>query len=157
MSQNLSPTTEKDLGVLTHNKDVDEAAVRDDNRQQVKRNPWWWFGGRDYSFVSVDAGYPLSSNSASSSDSNLEAVADVGNVWQNDVRSPMPPRMSLESGGYYILTFYRSPRTYTSQLKDMRAHTDLILPLNGAWKRNRDWSERSGHLTGGFVALLTLI
>jgi hypothetical protein len=96
MSLNASSTSEKELGVRAHEKDVDEAAVTDDNRQEVKRSPWWRFGGRDYSFVSVDAGYPLSSSSASSSDTNLEAVSDVGNVWQNDVRSPWAPGISRE-------------------------------------------------------------
>jgi hypothetical protein len=96
MSLNPSPTSEKELDVRAHVKDVDEAAITDDNRQEVKRSPWWRFGGGDYSFVSVDAGYPLPPSSASSSDTNLEAVADVGNVWQNDVRSPWASRISPE-------------------------------------------------------------
>jgi hypothetical protein len=48
----------------------------------VKTKPWWKIGEKDYSFVSVNAGYPGISDSATSSDSKLDA-ADVGhNVYE---------------------------------------------------------------------------
>jgi len=87
MAQDQSFASEKNthINFVVDEKNSGEAGIKADERQGVTRVPWWKFGGKDYSFVSVDAGYPVSS-SASSSDTDLPVSAEVSNVWQTDVR-----------------------------------------------------------------------
>ena len=86
MAQDQSFPSEKNTNIhFAANEKNGEAGIQVDERQEVTRVPWWKFGGKDYSFVSVDAGYPISS-SASSSDTDLPVSAEVSNVWQTDVR-----------------------------------------------------------------------
>jgi hypothetical protein len=48
----------------------------------TKTKPWWKFGGKDYSFVSVNAGY---TSTASSSETKLESTEKLGrNVYETD-------------------------------------------------------------------------
>ena len=64
-------------------KDVDENGFA--ATHAVKTKPWWKFGGKDYSFVSVNAGYATSATSTSTSDTKFEARENLGhNVWVND-------------------------------------------------------------------------
>ena len=49
----------------------------------VKTKPWWKLGGKDYGFVSIDAGYPKQVNSASSSDTQLDGSLDH-NVYETE-------------------------------------------------------------------------
>lgn len=52
--------------------------------EPVKRKPWWKLGGKDTSFVSVNAGYAVSSSS-SDPDSKTSSVEDLGkHVWETE-------------------------------------------------------------------------
>jgi len=64
-------------------RDVDELQVVD--RQPIKRKPWYKLGGKDESFVSVDAGYARTVSPASTSDTKLDSLEDLGhNVWETE-------------------------------------------------------------------------
>jgi hypothetical protein len=66
-------------------KDVGESGLRSGAPKPVDTKPWWKLGGRDFSFVSVNAGYPVSSISASSSTTALDVDDPAGhNVWQSE-------------------------------------------------------------------------
>jgi hypothetical protein len=74
MSKNEYPTTKKEAGSL-HIID----------RDPIKRRPWWKVGGKDESFVSVDAGYARTVSPASSSETKLGTVEELGhNVWETE-------------------------------------------------------------------------
>jgi hypothetical protein len=66
-------------------KDVGENGFRSAIPKPVETKPWWKLGGRDFSFVSVNAGYPVSSSSAASSKTALDVDHPAGhNVWENE-------------------------------------------------------------------------
>ena len=51
-------------------------------REVPKPRPWWKLGGKDCSYVSVNAGYDLPSETASVDKSDDESlVKNVNNVW----------------------------------------------------------------------------
>lgn len=51
-------------------------------REIPKPRPWWKLGGKDYSYVSVNAGYDLPSETASVDKSDDESlVKNIDNVW----------------------------------------------------------------------------
>jgi hypothetical protein len=53
--------------------------------QPIQRKPWWKFGGKDQSFVSVNAGYARTVDSDLSSDTKLGSVEDLSrNVYINE-------------------------------------------------------------------------
>jgi len=52
--------------------DIDESGLQNADPIPVKSKPWWKLGGKDFSFVSVNAGYTESTNSNSSSEIKLE-------------------------------------------------------------------------------------
>jgi hypothetical protein len=53
-------------------KDIDQGKFPNTDHQPIRRKPWWKFGGTDHAFVPVDAGYPASTNSASTSNTALD-------------------------------------------------------------------------------------
>jgi hypothetical protein len=66
-------------------KDVGENGFHDAAPKTVETKPWWKLGGEDFSFVSVNAGYPTSSTSATSSKTELDVDDPAGhNVWTNE-------------------------------------------------------------------------
>jgi hypothetical protein len=70
------PVDEKGLSV---------SKIHDAEVTNYQTKPWWKLGGKDYSFVSVDAGYPKASTSASSSDTAISANEKLQhNVWETD-------------------------------------------------------------------------
>jgi len=64
-------------------KYVDDGGLQSTLPNPVNTKPWWKIGGKDYSFVSVDAGYPKTVDSASSSDTALNVSLDH-NVYETD-------------------------------------------------------------------------
>ena len=64
-------------------QDVDGLQIVD--RNPIKRNPWWKLGGKDESFVSIDAGYARTVSPASISDTKLDTLEELGhNVWETE-------------------------------------------------------------------------
>lgn len=64
--------------------DVDESGLQGVDPKPMNK-PWWKLGGKDYSFVSVNAGYTRSAISTSSSDTKLDAVENLGrHVYETD-------------------------------------------------------------------------
>jgi hypothetical protein len=64
--------------------DVDESGLQGVDPKPMSK-PWWKLGGKDYSFVSVNAGYTRSAISTSSSDTKLDAVENLGrHVYETD-------------------------------------------------------------------------
>jgi hypothetical protein len=67
----------------TNEKEVESFKVLD--HEPIKRRPWWKLGGKDESFVSVDAGYGRTVSPASSSETKLGTVEELGhNVWETE-------------------------------------------------------------------------
>ena len=65
--------------------DVDESGLQSVDPKPMKSKLWWKLGGKDYSFVSVNAGYTRSAISTSSSDTKLDAVENLGrHVYETD-------------------------------------------------------------------------
>lgn len=54
--------------------DIDESGLQNVDPIPVKSKPWWKLGGKDFSFVSVNAGYTESTNSSSRSEIKLEQL-----------------------------------------------------------------------------------
>ncbi|KAF2149177.1 phthalate transporter [Myriangium duriaei CBS 260.36] len=69
----------------TEVKNIHDGAINVIAPSSVRnRQPWWKLGGKDYPFVSVDAGYSSSANSsASSSKSSLPIPDRSHNVWES--------------------------------------------------------------------------
>lgn len=63
---------------VSQTQTVDEKGLHLVSPKPIKRDPWWKLGGKDVSFVSVDAGYVRSDNSASSSKTKLGSVESLG-------------------------------------------------------------------------------
>lgn len=59
----------------TGEKDIEQRKSEDADVIPTKTKPWWKFGGKDYSFVSVNAGY---ATTASSSETNLYSGDKLG-------------------------------------------------------------------------------
>ena len=65
--------------------DVDESGLQSVDPKPMKSKLWWKLGGKDYSFVSINAGYTRSAISTSSSDTKLDAVESLGrHVYETD-------------------------------------------------------------------------
>jgi hypothetical protein len=65
-------------------KDIDESGLR--SVGPIKRRPWWKFGGADYSFVTVNDGYPASTGSSAGYDSKNDSTDSLNshhNVYNN--------------------------------------------------------------------------
>ena len=65
--------------------DVDENGLQSVDPQPTRSKPWWKLGGKDYSFVSINAGYTKSAISTLSSDTKLDVVENLGrHVYETD-------------------------------------------------------------------------
>jgi hypothetical protein len=69
----------------SHTTAIDESGLNNVYDQPTKRRPWWKLGGKDSSFVSVNAGYANTTFSTSSSDTKLDTDKDLGrHVFETD-------------------------------------------------------------------------
>jgi hypothetical protein len=74
---------------------------------RVNRQPWWKIGGKDYAFVSVDAGYP---SSGSSSQTSLDIPDKSHNVWEtSDVHDIYAPVERYENAHRFDPNFKWEP------------------------------------------------
>ncbi|KAN0104289.1 phthalate transporter [Hyaloscypha variabilis] len=91
-------------------KDVEQTGphINDAEVIPTKTKPWWKFGGKDYSFVSVNSGY---SATASSSDTNLDSSEKLGrNVYEtDDVKDVYKPIEGYEGAHRFDPNFKWSP------------------------------------------------
>lgn len=74
--------SKKEASAAAETKDVEQKGFNDIDVIPTKTKPWWKFGGKDYSFVSINSGY---STTASSSETKLGATEKLGrNVYETD-------------------------------------------------------------------------
>ena len=78
---------------ITESKNIDEGSPISIGPRPTQRRPWFKLGGQDHPFVSVDAGYPRATDSASSSESDLTVPNKAHNVWEtqdaHDIYAPI--------------------------------------------------------------------
>jgi hypothetical protein len=81
------------------------------DRDPIKRKPWWKVGGKDESFVSVDAGYARTVSPASSSETKLDSLEELGNnVWETeDAKEIYKPIEGYEGAHRFDPSFKWSP------------------------------------------------
>jgi len=59
-------------------QNVNENGFQDAQPKPIRRDPWWKLGGKDFCYVTVDAGYTTREISPSSSDIKLESAEPLG-------------------------------------------------------------------------------
>jgi hypothetical protein len=91
--------------------DVDETGLQNVDPQPLKRKPWWKLGGKDSSFVSVNAGYARSAISTSSSETKLDTSENLGNhVWETeDAKEVYKPIAGYEGSHRFDPSFQWEP------------------------------------------------
>lgn len=110
--------SKEDAYAAAERKDFDEKASQDAEPEAVpfKTKPWWKFGGKDYSFVPIDSGY---SKTAASSNSNLDAVQDMGrHVYETDAAKDIyKPIEGYEGSHRFDPSFKWTPEEEKSLVK----------------------------------------
>ena len=105
-------------------KDVEQTGphINDAEVIPTKTKPWWKFGGKDYSFVSVNSGY---SATASSSDTNLDSSEKLGrNVYEtDDVKDVYKPIEGYEGAHRFDPNFKWSPEEEKRLVKTVSFHS----------------------------------
>jgi hypothetical protein len=93
-------------------KHVEVPVLQEVDPEPIKRRPWWKLGGKDQSFVSVDAGYARTVSSASGSETKLDAVDDLGHhVWETEeTKEIYKPIAGYEGAHRFDPSFKWSPQ-----------------------------------------------
>lgn len=120
--------TKEDSSIdATKVKDIEQRKSEDSEVIPTKTKPWWKFGGKDYSFVSVNAGY---STTASSSETNLHSGEKLGrHVYETeDVKDIYKPIEGYEGAHRF------DPNLEWSAAEEKRlvkiVSLDMILPTS---------------------------
>lgn len=108
-------------------KDVEQKGFDDADVIPTKTKPWWKFGGKDYSFVSVNSGY---STTASSSETKLHSSEKLGrNVYEtDDAKDIYKPIEGYEGAHRFDPKFKWSPEEEKRLVKTVSLHS-LYLKL----------------------------
>jgi len=103
-------------------KDVETTGLNDVDVIPTKTKPWWKFGGKDYSFVSVNSGY---STTASSSETKLESTEKLGrNVYEtDDVKAVYKPIQGYEGAHRFDPNLKWSPEEEKRLVKTVSFHS----------------------------------
>jgi hypothetical protein len=134
---------------------ADEKATSLELPAPIRRRKWYEFGGQDYSFVSVNAGYPLG-GSAASSDTNVnefDAVAKHGIYETEEAREIYKPIEKYEGAHRFKPDFVWEPEEERKLVR--RVSVCLILYIDvvsGALLPNLDpssWSLGNAPCAGG--------
>jgi hypothetical protein len=102
--------------------DVDESALQSVDPQPTKSKPWWKLGGKDNSFVSVNAGYTKTAISTSSSDTKLDAVENLGHhVYETeDAKEIYKPIAGYEGSHRFDPAFQWDPAEERKLVRTVR-------------------------------------
>jgi hypothetical protein len=107
---------------------VDETGLQNVDNQPIKRKPWWKLGGKDYSFVSVNAGYARTDISTSSSETKLDNVENLGqHVYEtDDVKDIYKPIEGYEGSHRFDPSFTWSPEEEKSLVRTVSPEFNLL-------------------------------
>jgi hypothetical protein len=108
----------------THTTALDDTGFHNGEAHPVKRRPWWKLGGKDYSFVSVNAGYARSALSTSSSDTKLNVVDELGNnVFETeDTKEIYKPIEGYEGSHRFDPSFKWEPEEERKLVRTVSLH-----------------------------------
>lgn len=117
-----SKMSKEEAYVAAEVKDVEQKGLQDVDVIPTKTKPWWKFGGKDYSFVSVNSGY---STTASSSETKLESSEKLGrNVYEtDDVKNVYEPIKGYEGAHRFDPKFTWSSEEEKRLVKIVSVHS----------------------------------
>jgi hypothetical protein len=110
---------------------ADEKATSLQLPTPIRRRKWYQFGGQDYSFVSVNAGYPLSESSAASSDTlvnEFDEVAKHGVYETEEAREIYKPIEKYEGAHRFKPDFVWEPEEERKLVRRVSRLSYMIQP-----------------------------